>query len=163
MNGGKTMLLEGSCHCGSVRFQLQSSHPYPFNYCYCSICRKTAGGGGYAINLSGDYNSLEIDGKENISVYHARIEGELSQGERHFCKHCGSALWVYDARWPDLVHPHASAIDSELPKPPEKVHLMLSSKAYWVDVQTGPRDKLFDGYPEESIAQWHERLGLTED
>ena len=45
------MHLHGSCHCGAVTFSLNSAHPYPFNICYCSICRKTAGGGGYAINL----------------------------------------------------------------------------------------------------------------
>ena len=51
------MLLEGSCHCGAVRFKLRSAHPYPFNLCYCSICRKPAGGGGYAINLGAGYLS----------------------------------------------------------------------------------------------------------
>ncbi|MFP8875741.1 MAG: GFA family protein, partial [Myxococcota bacterium] len=35
------MRLEGSCHCGALRFELESQHPYPFNLCYCSICRKT--------------------------------------------------------------------------------------------------------------------------
>ena len=40
------MLLEGSCHGGAVRFRVRSAHPYPFNLCYCSICRKTGGGGG---------------------------------------------------------------------------------------------------------------------
>jgi hypothetical protein len=37
---------------------------------------------------------------------------------------------------------------------------MLGSKAPWVPVETGPDDKCFDGYPEESIADWHQRLGL---
>ena len=49
------MLLEGSCHCGAVHFSVESEHPYPFNLCYCSICRKTAGGGGFAINLGGRF------------------------------------------------------------------------------------------------------------
>lgn len=40
------MYLEGSCHCGAVRFGVESPHPYPYQRCYCSICRKTAGGGG---------------------------------------------------------------------------------------------------------------------
>ncbi|NWC98411.1 GFA family protein, partial [Pseudomonas sp. P7779] len=48
------MQLEGSCHCGAVSFSLESAHPYPYQRCYCSICRKTQGGGGYAINLGGD-------------------------------------------------------------------------------------------------------------
>ncbi len=160
------MELRGSCHCGGVRFRLQSSHPYPFNLCYCSICRKTAGGGGYAINLSGDHRTLEIEGEENISVYHARLTdpatGEVreSPGERRFCKLCGSALWVWGPHWPDLVHPFASAIDSELPTPPERTHLLLDSKASWVPLHTDPKDKSFERYPDESIAAWHQRLDL---
>ena len=69
------MLLEGSCHCGAVHFRLRSRHPYPFNLCYCSICRKTAGGGGYAINISGDHASLEVTGREQIRIYRAKIRG----------------------------------------------------------------------------------------
>ena len=34
------MLLRGSCQCGKVRFRVQSDTPYPFMFCYCSICRK---------------------------------------------------------------------------------------------------------------------------
>jgi len=162
------MKLEGSCHCDRVRFTLRSKHPYPFNLCYCSICRKTAGGGGYAINLGGDYASLEVVGEEHVSVYKARMQDPdggarvESPAQRHFCRHCGSALWVWDPRWPDLVHPFASAIDSPLPVPPERTHLMLDSKASWVEVCRGPNDREYPEYPEESLAEWHRRLGLED-
>ena len=159
------MLLEGSCHCRAVRFKVRSAHPYPFNLCYCSICRKTAGGGGYAINLGADYQTLEIDGREHINVYRAKLRDgqaeERSPAERSFCARCGSPLWVWDPRWPELVHPLASAIDTPLPTPPERTHLMLDSKAPWVEARADPQDKHFGGYPQESLAQWHERLGLT--
>lgn len=161
------MQLIGSCHCGKVGFRLKSTHPYPFNLCYCSICRKTAGSGGYAINLGGEFATLEVTGEEHTNVYQAKVPGAKSgefvesPAERHFCRHCGSALWAWDPRWPELVHPFASAIDTDLPIPPERTHLMLGSKASWVEVQSGPDDKMFDGYPEESIAQWHDRLNLT--
>ena len=160
------MELRGSCHCQRVKFRVQTHHPYPFNLCYCSICRKTAGGGGYAINLSGDSRTLEVEGEENIRVYHARLldkktgETRDSRGERRFCGHCGSALWVYDPEWPELLHPFASAIDSELPVPPERTHLLLDSKASWVPLMADPQDKQFPHYPDESIAAWHQRLGL---
>ncbi|TIL43173.1 MAG: GFA family protein, partial [Mesorhizobium sp.] len=68
---------------------------------------------------------------------------EISSGERNFCKKCGSALWLYDRTWPELVHPFASAIDIDLPKPPEKVHLMLKYKANWVEPVIGKGDKVF--------------------
>ena len=157
------MRLEGSCHCGAVRFALNAGSPVPYLRCYCSICRKTSGGGGYAINLGGDAASLEVTGEEHLSVYRARTQshGEPSEARRHFCRRCGSALWVFDPRWPDLVHPFASAIDTPLPAPPERVHIMLGSKAGGVEVPApGPEESCFEAYPEESLSEWHARHGL---
>lgn len=159
------MRLKGSCHCGKVRFELESRHPYPFNLCYCSICRKTAGGGGYAINLGGDANSMTVKGEQHLAIYQARLpvangRRKKSLARRHFCQHCGSPLWVWDPRWPELIHPFASAIDTPLPLPPERVHLMLGSKAAWVKPAIAKRDQTYDEYPRESIAEWHQRLKL---
>lgn len=160
------MLLEGSCHCQAVKFTVESDHPYPFNLCYCSICRKTAGGGGYAINLGADFDTLKTEGEEHIGIYRARIPAEgsgdtlLSPARRNFCKLCSSALWAWDPRWPELVHPFASAIDTPLPVPPERTHLMLASRAPWVAPCLGEDDRQFEQYPDESIAQWHQRRGL---
>ena len=160
------MQLRGSCHCGAVRFTVESRHPYPFNLCYCSICRKTAGGGGFAINLGAEAGTLEIEGAEHIRTYNATLHdpetgtASRSSAERKFCGLCGSALWVWDPHWPDHLHPHASAIDTALPVPPERTHLMLGSKAPWVEPCLGAADKTFEGYPDESLAAWHHRLGL---
>ena len=55
----------------------------------------------------------------------------------------------------------ASAIDSELPRPPERTHLMLDFRASWVTAGQDTQDKLFPRYPDESIAAWHERLNLV--
>ncbi|VAW91417.1 hypothetical protein MNBD_GAMMA22-2710 [hydrothermal vent metagenome] len=160
------MLLEASCHCNAVSFSIESLHAYPFNYCYCSICRKTSGGGGYAINLSGDSSSLKVNGEKHITVYYAKIKNdetnqrEVSSAGRHFCKECGSSLWLYDPRWPTLIHPFASVVNTELPVAPERTHLMLDSKASWVPLEMHSNDKTFPSFPDESIAQWHKRLKL---
>ena len=160
------MHLDGSCHCKSVTFTVQSAQPVPFNVCYCDICRKTAGSGGFAINLGADFSTLSVLGRDHIRVYRALItdpdtgETSQSQGERSFCGTCGSALWLWDPRWPELVHPQAGAIDTPLPTPPERTHLMLAGKPAWVVPTIGPDDKQFDGYPLESLADWHLRLGL---
>ena len=162
------MKLEGSCHCQSVKFSVNSRHPYPFNICYCSICRKTAGSGGYAINLSGDADTLEVQGKEHVSIYRAKKtdpttnEVTESLSQRHFCKICGSHLWSWNSTWPDLLHPQAGAIDTELPEPPEHRDMMLGSKASWVPMMLAENDQTFEEYPNESIADWHKRLGLTQ-
>lgn len=161
------MQLEGSCHCGSVRFTVQSAEPVPFMRCYCSICRKTAGGGGFAINLGADFASLKVTGKRHLRVYSALMgEGDKRQastGQRHFCGRCGSALWLYDPSWPALVHPHASAIDTPLPVPPEHVHMMLGSRATWAEVEGRPQDVQVDAYPDVSLKAWHEARGLSSE
>ncbi len=162
------MKPEGSCACGQVGFSLETRHPYPFNLCYCSICRKTAGGGGFAINLGGDADSLVVSGREHTACFQAPMvdqdsgQSAQSPAERHFCRHCGSALWVWDSRWPELLHPFASAIDTALPTPPERTHLMLDSKAEWVELARGAGDQCFAEYPTESIAEWHQRLGVEQ-
>ncbi len=161
------MQLEGSCHCGAVRFRCESRAPFPFMHCYCSICRKTAGAGGFAINLHADRRTLKIDGEAHISVYRPFLDHperkRRSRGENRFCRHCGSALWAWDPDWPELMHPFASAIDTPLEPAPERVHILLDSKAAWVPVPEGPRERHFPEYPDESLLAWHQRHGLVRD
>jgi hypothetical protein len=158
------MLLEGACHCRSVRFSVHSNEPYPYMYCYCSICRKTAGGGGYAINLSADAEILQIQGEEHLSIYQVKLDDEeLSPAKRHFCSRCGSALWAWDSRWPELLHPFASAIDTPLPKAPERCHIMLDYAPDWVPVASGDQNARFSEYPDQSIHDWHQSRGLLRE
>jgi hypothetical protein len=156
------MKLSGSCQCGAVEFEVDSKTPFPYMHCYCSICRKVGGSAGYAINLMADSGSLKVQGVESKGIYNAVIEGETSSAERHFCKSCGSHLWVWDPRWPGLIHPHAGAVDSPLPTPPEIVHIMLEFKPDWIKVPEGPGHIHFQRYPDMSIEDWHKSKGLIE-
>ena len=81
--------LKGSCHCGAVRFTVDSSTPVPYQVriihfvvagcfkltaqlCLCSICRKVGGVGG-SINLGGHSKTLKVEGKENTRSKNKRI------------------------------------------------------------------------------------------
>lgn len=161
------MKLDGSCHCGQVKFSVEADSPVPFMRCYCSICRKTAGAGGFAINLGARTASMKVTGKRHLRIYRALVPDPSGKGQhessarRYFCKRCGSALWLWDPTWPDLVHPHASAIDTPLPVPPEHVHCLVGSKAQWVEVEGKASDPCFENYPDMSLAEWHQRNGLA--
>ena len=161
--------LEGSCRCGAVRFSFDSHSPQPYQRCYCTICRKTAGGGGYAINIMGKTAGMTVAGRDAIGVYQAEIcddDGtncKISTGQRNFCGKCATALWMFHPEWPDFIYPFASAINTDLPTPPELVHLMLHYKASWVAPVIGPNDKRFDQFPEQSIEDWHKDRGLWID
>src|SRR3982074_461178 len=78
------MRLEGSCRCGAVSFAFDSQTPYPYQRGYCSVCRKSAGGGGYAINIMGDAATLKVQGRRAIRVWHATIDGEEGSAARAF-------------------------------------------------------------------------------
>lgn len=156
------MRLEGSCQCGKVTFSVESETPYPYMFCYCSICRKTSGA--VTCNVMGRRATLKVTGAAHLRCYHAVIRKKgrraaRSEGERWFCGLCGSHLYVLDDRWPEGVWPNAAAIDTDLPVPPEHVQLMTRYKPAWVPtVPDGPR---FPEYPKLSIAAWHEEHGLT--
>ncbi|HEX6093401.1 MAG TPA: GFA family protein [Dongiaceae bacterium] len=158
------MNLKGSCHCGAVTFEVKSHTPQPYMRCYCSICRKTAGGGGYAINIMGEARTLKVRGRKHLGVYRATLEeGGVrmhSSARRHFCKHCGSALFIADPRWKKWVYPHASAIDTPLPVPVETAHIMLDSKCSWAEAPGGKRNRKFHEYPDQSIEDWHKTRGV---
>ena len=168
------MHLEGSCHCGAVSFSVEAGEPVPFMRCYCGICRKTAGGGGCAINLGADYRTLKVKGREHLSIYRVRLDRteygkdepgarrKKSKVDRAFCSRCGSGLWVYSPHYPELVHPFASAIDTPLPKAPETNHILRDYAPDWIDVPRGKHHHHFPRYPDESLAAWHERHGLQD-
>ena len=161
--------LNGSCHCGAVRFTCRSHTPQPYQRCYCTVCRKTAGGGGTAINIMAVAASMEVeDPDRTIAVYRAKFVGDdgvpfTSPAERSFCSRCASALWLWDPRWPDLIHPFASVIDTDLPVAAEQTHIMLDFKPAWMVPRLGPKDVGFDDYPSQSIEDWHRTRGLWID
>ena len=160
------MKIEGSCHCGAVRFSLETREPVPYMRCYCSICRKTAGGGGYCINLGGDAKTLHVMGMEHTKEYRAMLvrDGKHVRSGHHrvFCSECGSHLWAYHDDWPDLVHPVAGAIDTELPKAPSSVHIMTGSKPAWVPIEATETDECFSEYPTQSLRAWHAAHGFDD-
>ncbi len=157
------MQLEASCCCGAVRFSVVAHAPIPYLRCYCSICRKTAGSGGYAMNLGARMSTLQVEGSEHIGMFCAGIDGEYSRIERSFCRRCGTALWLRDPQRPDLVHPFAGVIDTPLPKPPEQVHAMLGAKANWVRLDAKMGERRYEGPAPQSIETWHRQHELLDE
>lgn len=71
-------MLEGSCHCGKVRWTF-SSVPESATACNCTVCRR--------------YGALWIYGFENDDIHlsgptHVYVRGERKL-EFHFCPDCG--------------------------------------------------------------------------
>ncbi|KAI9491612.1 Mss4-like protein [Zychaea mexicana] len=157
------MELKGSCHCEKVKFSVTSHTPCPFMRCYCSICRKCQGGGGFAINIMGLHKTLKVEqGSEYLKGYRAlrdKKSGELCGNIRYFCSEC-CHLYAYCEEYADLVYPMACAIDTPLPAVDydDIYHIMLNkdSKANWaIAPEPNPKKHAYSEYPDISLEEWH--------
>ncbi|KAJ1650352.1 hypothetical protein IWQ61_008823 [Dispira simplex] len=168
------LTLDGSCHCGQVKFTVQSQTPVPYNCCYCSICRKLQGGGGYAINIMGIANTFKVvQGQKYTKRYQAisakvdPVTGDTIEAggmDRHFCTECGAYLWGWDKNYPENIYPFASAIDTPLPTPTCRTHLRLDSATSWANPRQPiyfdqAKASFFDEYPDLSVYEWHKKFG----
>ena len=161
------MTLQGSCRCEAVRFTVNSHAPYPYQLCYCSICRKTAGGGGYAINLSAVAATLDVKGRKAIGVYRARYATRMvaiarsarasAISARSARARCGCTT----PRGPTSLHPFASIIDTRAAGAAGAHASDAALQAQLGESRRSARSDLtFDLYPKQSIEQWHKQHGL---
>jgi len=151
------MQLAGSCFCGAVSFTVETRTPYPYRRCYCARCRKTAGGTGAAANVLAQASTLAVGGADAMTEYAAP-----DATRTRFCSRCGSALYLTLDAAPDFVYPFASAIDTPLPAPPERVHVFTGEAPAWARPPSTRQDLAVERNTNESIDGWHRRHGLSE-
>lgn len=122
-------LLQGSCLCGGIRFEI--SAPVPgIVQCHCSLCRKSSGAGGIAkINVAAEQVAW-ISGEELVKAF-ARPSGYGSA----FCTVCGSPAPDANARRTRYDIP-VGLLDGD---PPLRVaeHIYVGSKAQWETIADG--------------------------
>ena len=152
------MQLAGSCFCGAVRFTVESRTPFPYRRCYCARCRKTAGGTGAAANVLAQASTLAVEGADTLTEFAAP-----DTTRTRFCSRCGTALYLTIDSVTDFVYPFASAIDTPLSEPPERVHVFTVEAPAWAKPPTGPADLAVERNTNESIEGWHRRHQLLED
>lgn len=144
------MTVQGSCLCGSVRFEIDRAAG-PFEICHCNRCRKVSGSTGMAalgIRTS-DYRMLA--GEELIRVYEAPILNEPPAYRCHFCSRCGSPV-------PD-PHPAgdwfeipAGLLDGDPGIRPDK-HIFVELLPAW--------DRIDDDLPQLTVRELaRQRLGI---
>ena len=76
----------GSCHCGTVRFEVDSEIE-EFRRCNCSICRRKG-----AVMVTAKKEDFRIvAGEDNLSLY----QWNTNTARHHFCKTCG----IYTHHW----------------------------------------------------------------
>ena len=125
-------MLEGSCLCGGVRFELTGDFT-PRSFCHCASCKRLSGGAGTANGAVRSDSVKIIAGEELLRTYQPN-EGSA----KTFCSRCGSNL--FGGGWPESEQASVrlSALDDPVPGRPQK-HLYTRSVAAW---ETLPDDGL---------------------
>ncbi|MGF6573355.1 hypothetical protein ABH945_005476 [Paraburkholderia sp. GAS333] len=76
-----TTLLKGSCHCGAVRFEVDTP-VVPAGRCNCSLCRRK----GALMTPLFPANQLKIlQGEGDLTLY----QFNTRVAKHYFCRHCG--------------------------------------------------------------------------
>ena len=152
------MQITGSCFCGAVTFTAETRTPYPYRRCYCTRCRKTAGGTGAAANLLAQASTLTVHGADAVTEFAAP-----DATRTRFCSRCGSVLYLTLDAAPDFVYPFASAVDTELPEPPGRLHVFTADAPAWARPAPSTSDLVVERNTPESIESWHRRHRLLDE
>lgn len=107
-------MLEGSCHCGAVHWELAHT-PESANACNCTICRR------YGALWAYDYEheGIRVAGR-TTAYYH----GDHSLGF-HFCPGCGCVAY-WRAKEPDDRGRHRIAVNLRLAEPTSVEHVQVN-------------------------------------
>ena len=121
-------VLEGSCHCGRVRYRVVAPFGEMTN-CHCTDCRKSHG--------AAFATYIEVPRKRFSYV---QGEGELhsfqaeSGLQRYFCRNCGSIIWNGSSNPPKAYWITAGTLDTPLDRKPD-AHIFIRSKVPWYDIK----------------------------
>ena len=117
-------MYKGSCLCGHIEYQVSSSLS-DFGYCHCTSCRK-ASGSAHGANAGIQKSDFSLsDPKSSLREY------ESSPGKfRVFCSNCGSPIYAYLARTPNIIRIRLGSLDTSFTEH-AKAHTFVGDKAPW--------------------------------
>ncbi len=96
----------GGCLCGAVRFRVRLPSRW-VAHCHCSRCRRAHGAAFVTwLAVAGDGFALD-PGAETALAWHA----SSPEGQRGFCRQCGSPMLFRGGLWADEVHVAAATLD----------------------------------------------------
>ena len=140
MNKDDTVVLEGGCTCGKVRYRLTRS-PMVVHCCHCRWCQRETGTA-FALNamIESDCVSLLSGPVECIDT-----PSKSGKGQKIVrCPSCHIAVWSHYAGAGDLLSfVRVGTLDTPDALPPD-IHIYTASKQPWVILP--PDTPAFDEY-----------------
>lgn len=126
----------GQCHCGAVRYEMPAETIHKA-ICHCSDCRRHAGAPMVAWGLVH---------KDQIRIEGATKEyASSSNGRRHFCPNCGTALfYTNDVIFPGQIDVQIATLDDPGEIVPD-IQVQAAERIGWMEgIERMPA---FERYP----------------
>ena len=116
--------IHGRCLCGLVQYSIRGPLRH-IHHCHCSMCRKQHGAA-FATYASLKAERFELlAGEEHLTRF-----ASSEWVRREFCHKCGSSLFFFDMRYPNVISVALGTLDDD-PIGRPLSHLHVASKAPW--------------------------------
>ena len=99
------MIYTGSCHCGTIKFQVEAPESVEVERCNCSICRKS----GYLHLIVPLSQFRLLSGQDNITTY----SFNTGVAQHTFCATCGIKPFYTPRSNPDGIDININCLDSQ--------------------------------------------------
>lgn len=129
----ETVVLEGACTCGSVRYRMESA-PLFVHCCHCRWCQRETGAS-FALNAMIEADRVVLLAGEPEVVTIPTNSGKGQKISR--CPKCRIALWSNYAGAGDAVRFVRVGTLNEPDRLPPDIHIFTSSKQPWVVLPPG--------------------------
>lgn len=131
--------LEGGCICGACRYKINGT-PAQIVLCHCRFCQKATG---TTFMKEPIYEANQLSMVEGVAERHSIVSrGSGKRVHIHFCKSCGTKLYLGFERFEGWIGLYAGTLDSPdmLEIAPEKIcAIFLDEAQYGTVIPAGVR------------------------
>jgi hypothetical protein len=122
----------GGCLCGAIRYEV-SGAPVRMAICHCDDCRK-ATGAAFTTNIF--VNAADLKILTGVPKHYEHPTDSGATMTKEFCGNCGSQLFGYSSRGPEVKHVKVGTIDDASFVAPQ-VEVYTIRKLPYVRLQDG--------------------------
>jgi hypothetical protein len=127
------IIRNAQCSCGAVKVRC-AGEPLSVSICHCQECKRRTGS---AFGIAAFFNAgdVQIEGKSSSYTRPSESGFEVAF---HFCHACGSTVYWFPKRLPDLIAVASGAFgDTDFPVPTQSVYEW--ARCSWLDEEIPKR------------------------